>query len=92
MQSATERDDFVTIMWEHIQSGTENNFNTYPADRISNFGVLYDPTSVMHYSAWGFSKNGFATIVPHDITLINVMGQRAGMSDKDISRLNSMYC
>lgn len=51
--------------WEHIQSGTENNFNTYPADRISNFNVLYDPTSVMHYSAWGFSRNGFATIVPH---------------------------
>lgn len=92
MQSATERDDFVTIMWEHIQSGTEGNFNTYAADRISNFGVEYDPTSVMHYSAWGFSRNGFATIVPHDITLINIMGQRTGMSDKDISRLNSMYC
>jgi len=91
MQSATERDDFVTIMWDHIQSGTEGNFNTYPADRISNFGVDYDPTSVMHYSAYGFSRNGFATIVPHDITLINIMGQRTGLSDKDISRLNSMY-
>lgn len=55
--------------WEHIQSGSEGNFNTYAADRISNFGVDYDPTSVMHYSAWGFSRNGFATIVPHVSTL-----------------------
>jgi len=91
MQSATERDDFVRIAWENIQAGTENNFNTYGAERISNFGELYDVTSVMHYSAWGFSKNGFATIIPNDITLINVMGQRYGMSDLDISRLNAMY-
>jgi len=92
MQSATERDDFVRIAWENIQAGTENNFNVYGADRISNFGELYDVTSVMHYSAFGFSKNGFATIIPNDITQINIMGQRLGMSDLDIARLNAMYC
>lgn len=41
MHSATERDDFVTIMWENILPGTEGNFNTYGADRITNFGVEY---------------------------------------------------
>lgn len=113
MQSATERDDFVRIAWENIQAGTESNFNTYDATRISNFGELYDVTSVMHYGAYGFTKNGFATIIPNvsyinswewytfldynffvsfqDITLINVMGQRLGMSDLDVSRLNAMY-
>lgn len=65
MQSATERDDFVRIAWENIQAGTENNFNKYDADRISNFGELYDVTSVMHYSAYGFTRNGFATIIPN---------------------------
>lgn len=42
MQSATERDEFVQIVWENIEAGKEHNFNTYDANRISNFGVLYD--------------------------------------------------
>ena len=65
MQSATERDDFVRIAFEHIQEGTANNFNKYDANTISNFGELYDVTSVMHYGAYGFTKNGYATIVPN---------------------------
>lgn len=65
MQSATERDDWVKIEWGNIQAGTSNNFNKYDANRITNFGVDYDVTSVMHYSAYAFSFNGFATIVPN---------------------------
>lgn len=65
MQSATERDDFVRIAFDHIEAGREHNFNTYDANRISNFGELYDVTSVMHYSAYGFTKDGFATIIPN---------------------------
>lgn len=91
MQSATERDDYVKIAYEHILAGLEHNFEKYPADMISNYGVDYDVLSVMHYPGYGFTKNGYATIIPHDIKLIQTMGQRTGMSDKDISRLNSMY-
>lgn len=65
MHSATERDDYVTIMWENILPGTEGNFNTYGPDRITNFGVDYDILSVMHYNAYSATRNGFATIVPH---------------------------
>lgn len=65
MQSATERDDFVRIAWEHIQRGMEHNFNRYDAERITNFGVEYDVTSVMHYSAYAFTSNGYATIIPN---------------------------
>jgi len=91
MQSATERDDYVKIAYEHILNDLEHNFEKYPADVISNYGVEYDVLSVMHYPAYGFTRNGYATIIPHDITLIRTMGQRNGLSDKDISRLNSMY-
>lgn len=52
-------------MWENITPGTESNFNTYGPDRITNFDIEYDVTSVMHYSAYAGSKNGLATIVPH---------------------------
>ena len=92
MQSATERDDFVTIVWENIQSGTQNNFNKYEADRISQYKVEYDYGSVMHYSATAFSINGSATIVPLLDLRGETMGQRLRMSDKDVARLNNKYC
>ena len=44
--------------------GTENNFNKYDTSTITNFGVSYDYGSVMHYSAYAFSKNGGITIEP----------------------------
>lgn len=42
MQSATERDDFVEIVWDKIQAGTENNFDKYDADTVTQHGVEYD--------------------------------------------------
>jgi len=91
MQSATERDDHVMIQWEHIIAGMESNFNKYDANTITNFGVEYDVVSVMHYNAYAFTKNGFATIIPYDIDLIDGMGQNVGMTNLDIQRLNAMY-
>lgn len=64
MQSATERDDYVRIEWDFIKPGKENNFKKREADKITNFGVKYDYRSVLHYSAYAFSLNGQATIVP----------------------------
>lgn len=92
MQSATERDHYVKIVWENIQTGTEGNFNKYEADRISQYGVEYDYGSVMHYSSTAFSINGSATIVPLRDLGDEIMGQRLRMSDKDIARLNNKYC
>lgn len=92
MQSATERDEYVNIVWDNIQAGTENNFNTYSADRIYQYQVPYDYGSVMHYSATAFSVNGEDTIVAKDVEAGKAMGQRAGMSDYDITRINNMYC
>ncbi|PSN30375.1 hypothetical protein C0J52_25315 [Blattella germanica] len=88
-QSATERDDYVTIHWENIQSGTENNFEKYSASQITSFGVPYDYTSVMHYSAYAFSKNGEMTIEPKDPNA--TIGQRNGFSAADIQKLGAMY-
>lgn len=39
MQSATERDDFVRIVWENIQVGTQGNFAIYNSSVVSNFDV-----------------------------------------------------
>lgn len=90
MQSATERDEYVTIMWDNILPGTESNFNKYGADVVTNFGVEYDYGSVMHYGAYGFAINAsLPTIVPIDPTA--EIGQRIGMSYDDILRIKHMY-
>ncbi|CAH2068497.1 unnamed protein product, partial [Iphiclides podalirius] len=90
MQSTYNRDDFVQIIWENIRAGTEHNFAKYNNDTVTDFGVSYDYGSVMHYPEKAFSKNGNKTIIPlQDGAKI---GQREGMSESDIIKLNKMYC
>uniref|UniRef100_A0A182Q180 Metalloendopeptidase n=1 Tax=Anopheles farauti TaxID=69004 RepID=A0A182Q180_9DIPT len=88
-QSASDRDEFVDIIWENIEKGTENNFNIYTDSVVTDFGVRYDYGSVMHYGATAFSINGQRTIVPKDPNA--TIGQRLSMSERDISKLNWMY-
>lgn len=92
MHSATERDEYVEIVWDKIQAGTEGNFNKYEANVISNYGVEYDYGSVMHYPTVAFSTDGSPTIVPLKDLNDAVMGQRTELSGKDIQRLNNAYC
>lgn len=111
MQSAYDRDNFVTIHWENITPGMEHNFNKYNSSEVTHYNTTYDYDSVMHYGAFGFSKNGNATIVPtvNEIcfkqNLFEILicfsilkdgdtgkiGQRTGLSQKDIWKLNLMY-
>ncbi|KAG7167112.1 zinc metalloproteinase nas-4-like [Homarus americanus] len=88
-QSRTDRDDYVTIMWDNIESGHEHNFNKYSADVVSGFGENYDYGSVMHYSAHAFSENGEKTIVTKDPDA--EIGQRIKLSDVDLRKLMNMY-
>ncbi|XP_014370605.2 seminal metalloprotease 1 [Papilio machaon] len=90
MQSTYNRDEFVQIIWENIKSGTEHNFAKYNNDTVTDFGVEYDYGSVMHYPENAFSKNGNKTIIP--LQEGAKIGQRKGMSESDIIKLNKMYC
>lgn len=64
MQSTYDRDEFVTIHWENVIEGVENNFQKYTSSEVTHFNTTYDYYSVMHYGAYGFSRNGKPTIVP----------------------------
>lgn len=90
MHSAIDRDDFVEIRWDNIPPERQHNFDKVNPTWFSNFGTPYDLLSVMHYPRWAFSKNGEDTIVPHDRSLIDVIGQ-VRMSPGDVTRLNRMY-
>ncbi|XP_063633300.1 seminal metalloprotease 1-like [Cydia splendana] len=90
MQSTYDRDEFVNIVWENIRAGTEHNFAKYTNDTVTDFGVPYDFDSVMHYPETAFSKNGNKTIIPLQENV--KIGQRDGLSESDILKLNKMYC
>jgi hypothetical protein len=64
MQSASDRDKFVEIVWDKIQKDKKNNFVLFGYEKITHFGVPYDYDSVMHYPRVAFSVDGSETIVP----------------------------
>ncbi|XP_050434322.1 uncharacterized protein LOC126841740 [Adelges cooleyi] len=88
-QNRPDRDKYVTVNYNNIQSGRENNFEKAQSSMIDDQGVGYDYRSVMHYSSNAFSKNGQATIDPK--TRGVTMGQRDGLSRKDVQKIQKMY-
>jgi astacin len=86
--SRTDRDKWVTIKKENIASSMIRNFeNDTNADSKSPFDFL----SLMIYGCYAFSTNGELTIEPHQLTLVNMMGQRMGFSELDIELIGKMY-
>lgn len=63
-QNREERDDFIYVVKGNIIPGMENNFEKASPKTTTGFGVGYDYESIMHYSAYAFSRNNQATLVP----------------------------
>jgi len=92
MQSSAERDEYVRIAKENIREKSLHNFNKYDENFVDAYDEEYDYGSVMHYSAFAFSKNGEMTIIPlKEEQAAGIMGQRRELSKGDINRLNTMY-
>ncbi|KAF2889311.1 hypothetical protein ILUMI_16862 [Ignelater luminosus] len=62
----------------------------YDEDEITDFGEKYDYDSLMHYSAYAFSRNGKMTIVPK--FRLRQIGQRRELSAIDIRKIKKKYC
>ncbi|CAH2051774.1 unnamed protein product, partial [Iphiclides podalirius] len=88
-QSRPERDDYVTINYNNVKPGSENNFKKSDSKYVSGFGVSYDYNSVMHYSEYAFSRNTKKTIEPKVGGV--KLGQREGLSRGDVRKVNNMY-
>ncbi|XP_022214916.1 seminal metalloprotease 1 [Drosophila obscura] len=88
-QSSTIRDDYVNVVFGNIVPGKEFNFQKYSASVVTDFDVGYDYDSCLHYRPGAFSVNGEDTIIPLDSNA--VIGQRLGLSAKDIDKINIMY-
>uniref|UniRef100_A0A4W4HS80 Metalloendopeptidase n=1 Tax=Electrophorus electricus TaxID=8005 RepID=A0A4W4HS80_ELEEL len=90
-QSRSDRDDYVTIMWDRISEGKEHNFNKYDDTRSSSLNVPYDYGSMMHYSKNSFRNGTQPTIITKIPAFIDVIGQRMEFSDSDLLKLNRRY-
>uniref|UniRef100_A0A182MUK9 Peptidase M12A domain-containing protein n=1 Tax=Anopheles culicifacies TaxID=139723 RepID=A0A182MUK9_9DIPT len=80
----TTETDYVKVMADRAP-----NFDRYNSNTVEDFGIPYDYDSVMHYGPTAFSYNGQATIIPKQSGV--TIGQRVGLSYKDIKRLNFFY-
>ena len=89
-QTRNDRDTFVNILTQNIQSGYENNFSKYSAYGLggADFGAL-DFGSIMMYGSFSFSSNGQPTITKKDGSTFNI--QRSGLSVGDKSGIDIMY-
>ncbi|KAK7604958.1 hypothetical protein V9T40_006144 [Parthenolecanium corni] len=88
-QNRPDRDKYVIINYQNIESGKESNFDKAQTETVDNQGIGYDYHSVMHYSGNAFSRNGRPTIEPK--TRGVTMGQRKALSKKDIQKVQKMY-
>ncbi|XP_036395890.1 high choriolytic enzyme 1-like [Megalops cyprinoides] len=86
-QSRSDRDRYVTILWDNILQDQVHNFKKY---KTNNLNTAYDYNSIMHYGRYAFSEDGDPTIIPKPDPFIPI-GQREGPSPTDIQKINVLY-
>lgn len=85
-QSRSDRDEFIEIVWENVNTEFAHNFDKHVQDG-KDLGA-YDHGSIMHYPATAFSVNGQPTI---RVKGGQSIGQRNGLSAGDIAAIKMMY-
>ncbi|XP_042246180.1 low choriolytic enzyme-like [Thunnus maccoyii] len=82
-----DRDRYIRINWENVNEHFVLNFKKKDSDHLN---TPYDYSSVMHYGRTAFGKFGSETIIPIPDSSVPI-GQREGLSDIDILRINRLY-
>ncbi|MBB6269931.1 hypothetical protein HDF26_000358 [Pedobacter cryoconitis] len=88
-QTRGDRDDYVNVFTNNIQSGYENNFQIYKVFYNGADVGDFDFNSIMLYGSYDFSKNGQPTITKKDGSVF--YSQRDGLSSKDIEGVKFLY-
>jgi hypothetical protein len=92
MQSAAERDNYVEIVWDNIQTAARFNFEKFNDTTVSMLGIPYDYMSLMHYKQFAFAiDHTKPTIITRNPYYQDLIGQNKELSAWDIQRINRMY-
>ncbi|XP_053381930.1 embryonic protein UVS.2-like [Mercenaria mercenaria] len=90
-QNRWDRDNYVTIFWNNIQTGKDHDFNLQDQKYLDTLGAPYDYGSIMHYGPYIFSKDpSKPTMTPKYDPHVE-LGQRDGFSKLDIWKINTLY-
>ncbi|XP_036384676.1 astacin-like metalloendopeptidase [Megalops cyprinoides] len=81
----TDRDAYITVLYENVIEGRKNNFSKRKGDTM---GLQYDTESIMHYGERFFSRNGKPTIITKNGQAI---GQRTHLTKLDVQRVRKLY-
>ena len=90
-QSRADRNNYITVHFDNVTSGTEHNFHTYDDSGFDGdeYTTSLDFSSIMMYGAYSFSKNGKPTITKTNGSTYQI--QRSALSSGDITGIKSMY-
>lgn len=92
IHKSADRDDHIRIIWENVIPDRKYKLEKRTDyEELTDFGVGYDFDSILHYTKFAFTKNGESTIETIDEAHQDKIGQRNGLSVKDIERINRMY-
>lgn len=87
--SREDRDQYIDVMWKNVDSTQKEQFEKYPHGQADDYGISYDLHSVMHFSAYAFSVNGYTTIKAKDGS--PDIGNGGSLTDRDAALANQMY-
>jgi len=89
-QCRPDRDNFLTVNLENVESNMRHNFNKYVwGSTVQDQGSNYDYASIMHYETTAFSMNGKPTMVPRQAGA--VIGKATVLSPTDIAEVRHYY-
>lgn len=82
-----DRDDYIHVNLAGVDEKFHSSFEKYPDGNINTYGIPYDYTSLMHYGNSVFPSS----LIARDPKYQEQLGQRIGLSFKDIKLANIMY-
>ena len=90
-QSRADRDNFIDIHFENVETGRAHNFRTFVEQNMdgADFTTKLDFQSVMMYDSYAFSYNGKPTITKKDGSTYE--SQRNFLSEGDLYGVNGIY-
>jgi hypothetical protein len=90
-EAPADRDSFVTIYWDKIQSGMSYNFDKMTSNDGQTHGS-YDFRSIMHYRTTAFGINNAITIWPKQGGVdTNYTGNGSVLSSGDVAATAAIY-